>query len=280
MLFVYGQLADNQAQLQPFLIEKGIYVRGQEVLFDIPNIGLFYFVDEQKLIVQLATDCNINQAAPYIYSNILTVFLQKRNLFTIHASGIVVDNALVLFSGISGIGKSTLVGQLFQKGYPLFCDDRCVFYWKESSQSFYAKPSMPTIRLMKDAIEQLPNTDWLKNGRDASYKVDKIEFDIKKNIVKKEQKIQHLYIIRNIQKDGVLFINPIQGNQKMTLLKQQSFKHQFINHLGRQKEHFLFLTKVIQSLPISVIQRPVGTSIHTFSAFVEENILLPISSNT
>lgn len=268
----FGKVDEERKRLAPFAKQDGMIYHEGELLFIINSIGQFFFPNKNNVIVQLEKGCSIEKAMPYIYSNVITALLQMRDLFTIHGSGVMASNGLNLFSGQSGIGKSTLATHLFNKGFPLFCDDRAVLYWKALEKCFYAKPSMPTIRLMADAVDKVDNKTWLKNQRVVDYKKDKYEFDIKESIIKEEQRIQHLYIIRNIKGQQIQTV-PISGNRKMTLLKKQSFKAQFINVLGKQKEHFLFLSQIMQVLPISVIRRPVDMPITDFSHYVATELL-------
>lgn len=268
----FGKVDKDRKRLAPFAKQDGMIYHEGELLFIIHSIGQFFFPNLNEVVIQLEKDCSIEKAMPYIYSNVITALLQMRDLFTIHGSGVMGEKGLNLFSGRSGIGKSTLATHLFNKGFPLFCDDRSVLYWNALEKCFYAKPSMPTIRLMADAVGKIENKTWLKNQRVVDYKKDKYEFDIKASIIKEEQRIEHLYIIRNINGQQIQTV-PIVGTHKMTLLKQQSFKAQFINVLGKQKEHFLFLSQIIQALPMSVIRRPVNMTIADFSHYVATELL-------
>ncbi len=83
----------------------------------------------------------------------LGAFLQFQGLFTIHASGVVVDGKALLFAGESGVGKSSLTSFLVSKGYPLLCDDLAPVVFENEHCTIY--PGHPLLKINENAIQRL-----------------------------------------------------------------------------------------------------------------------------
>ena len=80
-----------------------------------------------------------------ILNQVLPLALSHLGRFVLHASGVVVNQGVVAFTGVSGQGKSTISTSLCQKGYPLITDD-CLTI-EQGENEFMVIPGYPGIRL-------------------------------------------------------------------------------------------------------------------------------------
>ena len=104
----------------------------------------------------------------YLLGTCMGVILQQRNTLCLHASGVVFDDQVILFTGESGVGKSTTLSYFYQKGYKVLGDDTLPIKWI-NNQPFIV-PSAPDIKLWKNSIEAL------EFGDDSSFKSISPEF--------------------------------------------------------------------------------------------------------
>ena len=266
--FKLTNIEDVVERLRPHLIQSSFAHYKNETLLLIKEIGSFWIKNKKEIFLQLLEDCPIEKALPHIYSTVMAILLQMRDLFPIHASAVNNQKGIHLFCGPSGIGKSTLATHLNAKGFPLFCDDKCVLYWAEKERRFFAKRAIPTVRLCTDAIELLDDVAWLKNGKAVTYKDNKVEFDVSQWVTAQDMPVASISLIRNLSY-GRLGRREVTGTEKMAFIQNQSFKKVFIQALGKQEQHFDFLEKLYTEIPFYAIRRPVNTPIHRFANFIE-----------
>jgi len=256
-------------RLRPYIIQESVAFHEGEILMLIREIGNVWIKNKHEVYFQLLEDCSIEKALPHLYSTVISILLQMRNLFPIHASAVQNHDGIHLFCGPSGIGKSTIASHLNAKGFPLFCDDKCVLYWNEEAQCFFAKRAIPTVRLCKDAIPHLENVAWLQNGKQVTYKDNKLEFDVSDWVTAQDMPVASISLIRNLR-NGRMGRREVSGTQKMAFVENQSFKKVFIQALGKQEEHFDFLQKISEHVPVYAIRRPLDTPVHQFANFIEQ----------
>ena len=253
------------------LLKEGMAVKGEELFFDITDIGLFYFPDKQSVHVQLHPDAQLDDVRPYVHSNIFTVLLQMRGQFTLHGSSVILDDKLILFSGRAGAGKSTLLSQLIMRGHHMFCDDRLVLEWNEEAQEFLASSGSAAIRLHFDSISQLENSSMLGEGQKLKYKKDKWSYNLDSVIHNGTFPLKKIYILRRLERQN-LACRVVEGKEKINILKRQSFKSQFVDLIGKRQEHCEFLSRIASRIPMEIVARPLNLSIPDFADYMEDKL--------
>lgn len=79
--------------------------------------------------------------------------LAHEGVFVIHASAVEVDGAAILFTGTSGVGKSTLAASFDRSGIALLCDDAVIVECTDGRAT--ALPLYPSLRLHPDSLAAL-----------------------------------------------------------------------------------------------------------------------------
>jgi len=293
--FVLDELITGEIKNQP-----SIYIYTNKV--DDPKTGLadtvygrmqifnaqFFFLhlkDHAKFLVtktdnetHIQIDLHEKHDWPYtkswLYGSILTAALQMNNRFAIHASAVLKDNALYLFCGNSGIGKSTIASQLHTKGFPLFSDDKCVLFWNEKDDAFYSYPSLKITRLWENSAEELSDDGFIHSPTKVALKQNKFQFLLEDSeVIDEAKQIHSIYRIHNGHRDSKLKLVDPTGIQKIKQLRNQTHRLGYVKGLAKQKIHWEYMTNIIQHVPYRVIHRPEGTPIATFVEFVEQNVL-------
>jgi hypothetical protein len=246
---------------------------------ELNQIAKYEIVKENsktKICVEVLDDSSMNDVYAWFYGSILTAILQMNDIFPLHASAIQKDNQLFLFSGKSGIGKSTLAINLFSKGYEILTDDKCVLGFDDLTQEFIFQPSVQVVRLWKDAIDRLDTLEQLEEKTPVSNKLDKYQFSMK-NLLRNKKKVSvhSINIIRNSPNIKQLKIKPVEGKSKLKLLNQQT--HRNINLLDFEKvqSHWNYINLLAKHCSLNLIIRPESTDANEFADYVEQNIINP-----
>ena len=259
--------------------------------FPITELKENYFYLELVNIVKYEVRNNLNSAYIFVnvlnpeklfivyawfYGSVLTAALHMRDIFALHSSALIgKQNDLILFSGRSGIGKSTIAANLYNRGYKIVTDDKCVLKWDQSLNRFVVQPAIQIIRLWEDAIDNLESINFLEDKTPVADKLNKFQFKINiSNDDLSALKFKSINIIRNTKPKTTLMINQINGRRKLRLLQQQTHRVENIKPLNKMESHWNFVQRLANQCTINVILRPKGTSIETFTSFVEEQLFL------
>jgi hypothetical protein len=82
---------------------------------------------------------------------VLSYWLEKQGIPTLHASAVIADGLAVAFLSKHGGGKTGLAAAMVQAGFPLLTDD--VLPIEESGGTFFARPGYPQMRMWPDEAE-------------------------------------------------------------------------------------------------------------------------------
>jgi len=111
-----------------------------------PYLAADFFQNTKKWTIynsELKKDNGINLLNPLAYpmGPLLMYHLSLyNNAILIHASGVQVDDEGYIFSGFSGVGKSTIAGLLMKNGCSVVNDDRLLIRKYEGSYYFFNTP--------------------------------------------------------------------------------------------------------------------------------------------
>lgn len=86
----------------------------------------------------------------YLLGRVFAILCYRRGLLPLHASAVRIGDRVVAFSGVSGVGKSTLAAALVARGHAIVADD--VTAVDVSSGSAMARPAFPCLRLSRASI--------------------------------------------------------------------------------------------------------------------------------
>lgn len=120
-----------------------------ELWLHIPNVARFLVMNGHQIIIEPLTNIHEKSIRLFVLGSCMGALLMQRNLFLLHGNAIKInDEQCVSFVGNSGVGKSTLSGAFFKRGYSILADDICVINSENS-----VMPSFPRIKSCADAAQ-------------------------------------------------------------------------------------------------------------------------------
>jgi hypothetical protein len=127
-------------------------VAGQRLLLKVPSVGRFLISDGDSIVIEPAHGASLETIHLFLFGSAFGALLHQRACLPLHASAIETSSGAVVFAGPSGVGKSTLAGEFWRRGYRILADEISVIC---CSVSFLVVPSTPFLLLWADAIQQL-----------------------------------------------------------------------------------------------------------------------------
>ena len=91
-------------------------------LLEVDGVARYLVREGREIVVERAGNDD-GAVTAFLLGSVLAACLQQRGILTLHASAMATDDGAVLFAGHSGVGKSTLMAALTERGYAMLSDD-------------------------------------------------------------------------------------------------------------------------------------------------------------
>jgi hypothetical protein len=242
-----------------------------EYLLNVKNICKYYAGFGREIIIEPAHGIDKRSINLFLLGTVMAAILYQRKHIPIHASAIIRNERLILFSGNSGAGKSTLLAQLTAKGYTAFTDDICVLrYTPSENKEVLGSASYPIIKLWDDAITQLdlpaysrdfkirPQLPKYGNFFHSTFNTASLPVD----------KIFILKLSKTITDINVKQLEPLKAFSQM---EKHAYRRKFIANPELRTLHFSLLSQLIRDIPVFEVSRPeAGSNVEQLSEAIDE----------
>jgi len=247
------KLAPCPAHLpQPARSEMEAEIAGNEVLLTIEKIGRFHIRQGREILVDAAPDVQDKDLRLYLLGSAFGAIYFQRGLFPLHASVVVINEAAVAFTGDSGSGKSTMAAWMNAQGYPLLCDDVCVIRFNQAGTPL-AYPAFPRLKLWKDALNAF-EIDPADLQRDYA-RADKFHMAPTHQFWEEPVPLRHINVLQFSETNSAPCIADLSPASAVHLLRNNTYRFQYISGLGLTRSHFLDCVKLARSVNLHVLKR-------------------------
>jgi len=205
-----------------------------ELLLRVDGVAHYYVQDGCRITIMPEAGAMDDNILLFLIGSAMGALLHQRNILVLHASAIVVNGESVLFSGPSGIGKSTLAAGFHQLGHPFLSDDVCAITTSNGQPA--VMPGFPRLKLWADVLkklktdkEELKRVRW---GRD----LEKYYLPIER-IQDAPVPIKSVFILETTHTDK-MEITALNGGKKIDPIIDNTYRLRFLEGLGGKKDHF------------------------------------------
>ena len=231
-------------------------VNETEYLLEVTDISKYYAASGKIIIVEPLADVAPRSIRLYLLATVMAAILQQRNRIPLHASGILLNEQLVLFAGHSGAGKSTLLSGLMKKGYQVFSDDVVVL--QEQHGSIYALPSYPMIKLWENAMDYLNDDRFSQKDFEVKPGMDKYGVFYHEQFDTRAYPIKHI-ILLEAATIADYNVQPLQNAAIFYELCKQVYRPHLLQGNNMLVTHFKQLTQLCQQARFTKIIRPANS---------------------
>ena len=241
----------DQHRMPP--IERGILWETAPGVFLLHVPGLAeYLVTAGRDIVIERCGGSAHDVITFLTGTVLAALLQQRGLVTFHAGAVATGTGAALFAGKSGIGKSSLLAALNERGYAMLSDDVTAV-----EVGMAGKPSVlsafPRTRLWADALDAL---GWKSRPQERVREgLEKYQVPVER-FCPTPQPLRAVYILTPQTRPHVR-IERVPLRQVFEYLHTYIYRKRLWIGLGQPVIYFRTLAAVAKSVPVFRVIRPV-----------------------
>lgn len=196
-----------------------------------------YWVNPQQnqIIIERATDeVNYTIVATWLLGTVMAYLLQYHGYLVLHGSAVLINQQAVIFSGVSGAGKSTTASALVKQGYPLLTDDVIVIKTLTDG-TMVLIPGPPQLKLWSDALLLLEHSSY--GLQSVANKIDKYQLPVT-NHERALYPIRSFYELNPDSSNHEVDCRELFGIDKLQLLIRNTYRYNMLKPLNKLSEHF------------------------------------------
>ncbi|MCP4310024.1 MAG: hypothetical protein GY790_02055 [Bacteroidetes bacterium] len=241
-----------------------------DFLFKFEGIGRYRVQDGNRIIIQPEREVLPEEIRLVLLGSCIGALLHQRGMLAIHGSAITDGRQTVILSGQSGVGKSTLAAGLLELGYSIVADDISVI-GHNGNQHFRVENGIPHLKLWKDVLVHLKKEDDFLRVRP---RLEKYRMPIP--VLKEAPPSLSRMVILNSTNSAEYSCSEIFGKEKFHQLRNNTYRLQFIDKMDQTEVHYHNLSRLVNSIQMLHINRPVDPlNVMEFAKYISEIIFKP-----
>ncbi|SMC98162.1 hypothetical protein [Sporomusa malonica] len=241
---------------EPVEKTESYQIAANQFLFQVPGVGCYYVTKGNSITVQPAEHAEECFVRLFLLGTALGALLMQRSSFPIHGSAVVINGGCVVFTGVSGVGKSTLLAAFREQGYSFLTDDVAAVILDADGVP-WVQPAYPQQKLWRDSADTLGvNTVSLVPVYSGVNK-DKFTIPVHKRFWQSPMPLVAVYELEVGQSQNVT-INSFSGLDKLSVLINHTYRPWLIDGLGLKVAHFKQCAAIGKRVTVSRLTRPEG----------------------
>ena len=224
-----------------------------QFLLKLDRVARFWVQDGKQITIEPAADSAEETIRLFLLGSVLGALLHQRGQVILHGSAVETDRGAVVFTGPSGVGKSTLAAALHQRGYRVLADDVCSITYDEAAQEAQVYPGLAHLKLWADAAEQLDLTAVAT--RRVRPELEKYALPLPHIFNPTPVRLHAVYSLESSNL-GKWQIEPLVQLKKIERLVAHTYRQRFLVGLGMRQQHFQQLTQIISQARVCHVTRP------------------------
>jgi len=232
------------------LINKGVrYQAGKnEFLLELDNIAKYYVANGNQIKVELSKNEVDKEVRLFLLGSAFGALFIQRGLLPIHGSAVKFGKTATIFTGLSGVGKSSIAAYFVSQSCKVLADDISVV-----NHVLEVVPGFPKMKLWNDVLQKLE----IKDQSLEQIRPDMMKFQLPfiKNYFNEPLTLKNIIIINTKNTPGFEF-EELTGIKKFNAVKSNTFRYRFIKGLDKQQDHFQILNKLLPKIRVYKAVRP------------------------
>ncbi|MCD4832986.1 MAG: hypothetical protein K8R31_04260 [Bacteroidales bacterium] len=237
-----------------------------EFLLEVDHIAKYYVNNGRQIIVDTVKTTVDKEVRLFLLGSAFGALFLQRGLLPVHGSTIKFGDSATIFTGLSGVGKSSIAAYFVSRGYNALADDISVV-----NHNLKVVPGFPNIKIWNDVLQKLDfNKESLAEIRPN---VKKFQVPINDNYFNEPLPLKNIIIINTKNSPGFEH-EELTGIKKFNAIKNNTYRYRFVQGLEKQLDHFQILNKLLPEIKVYRVTRPQSPLLlNEFADFILNNII-------
>ncbi len=226
-------------------------VAENEVLISVNEVGRFLVSMGSRVVVEPTAGADERDIRTFLLGSVIGALAHQRGLLPIHGSAVKTSGGCAIFTGPSGVGKSSLVAALAQQGHAILADDISVV--QPSTQQCLLYPGIPRLKLWGDTLEKLQHSPQsfskLRNG------FEKFNFPVPAQFCHDALPVRKIVVLRS-HHDSDFSMTTTSGIERFNCIKDSVYRLNFVAGKRADQKLFGLSSQLAMRVEVLVISRP------------------------
>lgn len=225
------------------------------MLLTVERVGR-YLVERGQLITIMPFAGSLDSDLRlFLLGSCIGALLQQRDVLALHASAVVGPQGAVLFAGLSGVGKSTLLASFLSRGYLMLADDITAVHFTDDDR-VEILPGISRLKLWADAAASLgyeqSHLDPLRPGA--------LKFGLAAHnaFSPEPEPLDRIFILMPGD-TAAIAVDPIHRLDRFQALLDNTYRDDLMAGYRREK-HFQQIATLAAQAGLYRVARPIGTA--------------------
>jgi hypothetical protein len=245
-------LGTNPEQL-PDPVGSGVLYQAKkdDFLFRLATVGSYRVQNGNTITVEPLNSATDEEVRLFLLGSAFGAMIHQREMLPFHGSTVVQNGGAWVIGGISGAGKSSLAATLVRRGFDLLADDISVIKMEAGQPVVY--PGIPHLKLWEDVMKKLEEdvTQYPK----VRPQLLKYRKPAGREFINNPTPLQGIVILNTKNSPG-FELKTIKGVEKFNLLKNNTYRYQYLSGLEKTVQHFRLATALAAACKLYQLKRP------------------------
>ena len=220
-------------------------------LLGVEDVAEFFVRDGHRIEIKPAADVTEEMLSAFLMGSAFATLLQQRRMLTLHASAVHGRNGAILFVGRSGIGKSTTMAAMKNRGFAMVTDDVAAIE--------FGPDGIPTIRTSFSGARLTARS--LASLGESTSDYPKLNAEIEKYAFPAETvdapaiEIERIVVL-DINERPAIEVSVASRVEAFELLSFFTFRKRFYDGMELEDFHFGAVSKLVAKVPVLRALRP------------------------